>query len=475
MTNTTGKEANLTRRLLLPGTIAVGVLIAIAIVKSQPPMEHTNAMEVAKPVLTTPVLQQAIKPTIYGYGVIEPDVLLDAKSEISGRVIYVHPDLRKGAILSEGTVAVKIDSKDYELALRQAEANLAISQANLEELALNRKDVDHKLKLANEKLKLAEKELARLERLLAKGSISQSNVDTQHSQTLNLEQEVQNLTHQQAVLPTQKAVLDAQIAVSQANVDTQRRNLERTEIRVPFNARIDASSVENNQFIPQGTSLFKAQTLDRVIVNAQFPMDKFSALARSFRLAGRPIGEVTIQQGSENLFKQLDLEATLTIAGNGGEAWKANVEQISNSLDPNSRTLGVLLSVDHPYRDIKPGVRPPLLQGMYVEVGLSGAATDYLVVPRDALHEGELFIAKDIASNDSKTVSERETRLERVAAKPDHEQQGLALFETKADQPNRWPFAAGDQIITSDLFPAISGMKLQPSEVAQPASGAPKS
>jgi multidrug efflux pump subunit AcrA (membrane-fusion protein) len=122
--------------------------------------------------------------------------------------------------------------------------------------------------------------------------------------------------------------------------------------------------------------------------------------------------------------------------------WQAKVERISSNLDPATRTLGIVVSVDKPYEQIIPGVKPPLMEGMYTEIILQGKAKNFFVLPRDALHEGELFIvAKD-------------NRLERRVIKPTLLQGKMALFVTELQE--------GEKVIVSDLFPAVPGMKLKP-------------
>jgi multidrug efflux pump subunit AcrA (membrane-fusion protein) len=107
-----------------------------------------------------------------------------------------------------------------------------------------------------------------------------------------------------------------------------------------------------------------------------------------------------------------------------------------------TRTLGVIISVDRPNEQIEPGIKPPLLEGMFTEISIQGKPKAFYLVPRDALHEGELFLVNAA------------DQLERRAIKPDQLQGSMALFSTGLE--------AGEQLIISDLFPAISGMALKP-------------
>ena len=429
----------LSRKFTLPLFAITGIILAVVLVKSQAPMVHQNETKPSTLVNTIEAERFDVPPQISGFGEVTPDILLEGKSEISGKVVYVHPQLKQGAILPKDTIIIRIDENDYQLALKKAEADLVASHANLKELDINLEDTAADLKLVKQRLAISQQELKRNQNLVDKGSISQSKFDAQRSSTLQLRQEVQSLESKLATLPSQREVLKANESIAQSNVKTQERNLERTIIRLPFAARITEEFVEENQFVTQGTLLFKAQNIDRVLVNAQFPLEQFQLIAKGFE-AELNIREA-IQEGatSESIFSRLGLSATVTIAGNKQAKWQAKVERFLSNLDPASRTLGITVSIDNPYKDIRPGVKPPLLEGMFTEVLLKGQPRSFVVIPRDALHENELYLV----GADNKLVRQRVTV----------ETQGaMALIEQGVQ--------VGTKIITSDIFPAVSGMSL---------------
>jgi multidrug efflux pump subunit AcrA (membrane-fusion protein) len=428
-------------KFIFPLAIAIGVAITLVMNKSAPPMAHQDAEERAVPVTYVEAHEHSVRPSIIGFGEVEPDVLLNTLAEVSGRVIQLDSSLRKGNILASGAQVVMIDQKDYLLALKQAEADLAKNEANLKELRLNAEDMKVDLALAEEKLSLGEGELKRIETLLEKSSASRSMYDNQKTAVLQLKQEVQNLKSQLETLPAQIEVQEAQIDISKANIATQEHNLDRTILTLPFAARIIDVYVEEGQFVGQGTQLFSAQTIDKVAVEAQFPLDQFQVLAKGFGPAPERMKQAFINGDSETIFASLGLSAKVYLSGDSGPVWDANFERITGSLDPSSRTLGVVVSVDQPYRDVNPGSKPPLIKGMYTEVALEGRAKNFFVVPRDALHNGQLYIIKE------------GDQLQRIT--PEYQIQGSMLLVEGGLEP-------GAQVVTSDLFPAVPGMKLKP-------------
>jgi len=433
----------LQRKFALPLVALIGVVAAVALVKLQPKMEHKVEERPSTAVKFITAKSFKVPPQISGFGEVIPDILLEAKSEVSGKVEYIHPQLKPGSILPKDTVVIKIEANDYQLALTKAQADLAVSKANLVELDINLRDSEADLVLAKERLSLSQKELKRTQGLIKKGAISQSNYDSQQSSTLQLRREVQNLQSQIATLPSQRAVLQAKEVIAQSDVEAQQRNLARTVISLPFTARISEESIEDNQFVSQGTTLYKAQNIDRVLVNAQFPFDQFKKLSKGFPRDIDVNQIIQLTSDTESIFSKLGLGATVKLSGQNGTEWEAKVERFLSDLDPSSRTLGIIVSVDDPYENIRPGIKPPLLSGMFAEVSLKGQARKYIVLPRDALHENELYL---VGQNNSL-----------IRKKITAETQGsMILVATKGTGS----VVIGDKIITSDVFPAVSGMPL---------------
>ena len=428
-------------KYIFPLVILLGIVVTVIINKSKPAMKHQDLQE--KPTLATFIAakQYQVRPAVKGFGEVVPDILLNTVAEVSGKITELNPLLRKGNILAAGTKVLMIDQKDYLLALKQAEAELAINKANLKELQLTIQDTEINLSLAEEKLLLANNELARIKKLLKKSSTSRSSYDNQRSNVLQLKQEVQNLKSQLETLPAQVEVQKAQIDISSANIETQQHNLERTSLTFPFSARVIEVNVEAGQFVGQGSQLFSIQNIDKILVDAQFPLEQFQVLAKGFTPDEEFFKQALMNGDSEGLFASLGLKAKIFLNGEKGPVWPAKFERITGSLDPSSRTLGVIVSVKNPYQDIKPGTKPPLIKGMYTEVLLESQPKKFLVIPRDALHNNQLYVINQA------------NQLERIT--PDYQVQGAMLLIEKG-------LTEGARIITSDLFPAVPNMKLEP-------------
>jgi RND family efflux transporter MFP subunit len=437
-------SAWLTQRKALPLVLIACILLAVIIIKTRPSMQHEATEDFISSVNFISVKQYSVKPAIKGFGVVKPDILFEAKSEVSGKIIFLHPQLKDGAVFPKDTVVIRIEEDDYQSSLIQAQASSKYNLAKLNEIKVNIQNTRLELKLAKAKLKLAETDFSRIEKLLKKHLVSQSNADAKQTDVLKLQQEVQNLNSRLKTLPQQQRSLEANLANTKAAASSQQRNLERTTITLPFNARISKLNVENNQYITQGSLLFSAQTTDKVLINAQFPLLQFRMLAKDFQVEQDLIRQAFQSGFSSELFTDLGLSAEVRLSENLNASWQAKVERISSTVDPKTRTLGLFVSVDKPNTQIVPGIKPPLLEGMYTEITIKGNAKEFFVIPRDAIHEGELFIVN------------KENKLERRVIKPSLVQGKMALFEDG--------LSIDEKVVVSDLFPAIPGMSLNLTE-----------
>ena len=218
-----------------------------------------------------------------------------------------------------------------------------------------------------------------------------------------------------------------------------RRDLEDTRFTAPYDLRLGEVEVEMHQFVGAGQRLFQADSLAAAEVEAHVP----------FAMMRRLLGGVTPAELPEDVLERaerLDLSgirAEVALAGATDVGWAGRVVRVASGLDPATRTVRVVVRVDHPYREARPPDRPPLLRDMYTRVTLSAADTvPRLVVPAAAVHQGELYLADE------------DDRLERRPVEVAFEQHDLAVIAAG--------LAPGERVIVDDLQPAINGMALAP-------------
>jgi RND family efflux transporter MFP subunit len=234
---------------------------------------------------------------------------------------------------------LRIDPRDYELAVRQAEAAVA----------------DAKVLLETEQ---AEAEVARIE-------WKQLHPDTEPTSPLVL---------RQPQIRKAKALLDS----SEAQLATAQLRLERTNLSLPFDVLITTESVDLGQYVVMGQALAKGYGTGSVEIEVPL-MDS--------ELAWFDIFENSIfSNGSSNSAKGTPAEVKATFAGTE-HTWKGVVVRTAGQVDKTSRMISVVVEVADPF-DAKNG-RPPLLPGIFAEVLIQGnTLRNAIAVPRDAIRQG---------------------------------------------------------------------------------------
>jgi len=426
----------LTKRYALPALVSVGLFLAALLVMLKPEPAHQSAAVRVTPVEVFEARMLPVRARAVGYGEVHPSTFLKANAEVSGRIVFIHPELKRGEILAEGTVVLRIDATSYELAVAQARADLAANRANLEELEVEKSNIDSSLAIARRSLVIGEKELARKKKLLKQGAVSRSAADAEEQDVLRLRQEVQSLQSQLSLIPSRSQVAVAQIARAQAQVRDSEHSLSRTEIRLPFSARVGEVYVEEGQFAAVSSPLFDVGSVEQVEIAVELPVLHAGPIVRGLRLGGD--GSARIDSDTLAL---LGLEARVSLVGGEPQAqWLGQVVRVGDSLDPVSRTVSFVVAVDNPYQQLVPGIRPPLIGGMYTRVELLARAAQAMVVPRRALHEGRVYVA----SNEQLEIRQVEV---------DFHVGELSVIRAGLNP--------GEQVIVTDVIPALAGMPLR--------------
>ncbi|SDH50595.1 efflux RND transporter periplasmic adaptor subunit [Roseospirillum parvum] len=415
-------RAHWKKLLILPPLLGAVALLALLIQGREPPQRNELGEE-ARHVRTIEVPRLTVIPRAVGFGPVKPGRAWDAVAEVSGRVVEVHPDLKRGAILPAGAELVRLDATEYELAVSQFDAQLA-------ELADRESNTRASLAIERRNAELAAADLQRKKELLSRGSASRQSVDAAEQAQLASQQAVQSLKNELTLIPAQRRLLQAQR-------DNAALDLARTTIRAPFDIRLAEVNVETSQYAQKGELLAIGDGLEVAEVEAQVPLDRMFTLIAPDR---RPLPEVG-QLGAA-LPELLGVSPTVHLRlGQHDLAWRARLARIADTVDPQTRTIGVIVAVDDPYRSAIPGVRPPLTKGMFVEVELAGRPRpDRVAVPRAALHEGHVYLI------------DRDDRLEKRPVSVAFQQGGLAVLDEGLE--------GGETLIVTDLVPAVAGMLL---------------
>ncbi|EMI22973.1 RND family efflux transporter MFP subunit [Rhodopirellula maiorica SM1] len=426
-------------RLLFVPPLVVGLVVAVWIVGNRPQPELEVADEASRMLRVIEVPVVDVLPQVVGYGTATPGQTWQAVAQVDGRIVEVHPELESGSFVSKNQLLLKIDPTEYQYAVAQLEAEIEQAKALIEELTRTEENLQASLKIERDALSVTQREMKRIEQLVARNATAQSEVDAQQRAVLTQQQRLQEQSSALNLLPARKQSQQANLELKQAQLAQAELDLKHTDIRAPFDCRLGTVTLDVGQYVAAGQSLFEAYSNDLVEVEAQAPMREVR------RLIHNPTGAAVFEEISMQRVRDIfNVQAIVEMASADIPArWSARFMRIRETLDPQTRSLSLVVGVDDPYQQVVPGVRPPLLQGTYCRVTLIGQArTDQVIVPRHALHDGHVY------------VLDGDQRLRRQSVQIEFRQSEFAVV--------RSGLAGGETLVVSDPTPAIEGMLVQP-------------
>lgn len=432
--------SKLKKRFLVPG-VAAGILILVLsiVLKSSP--DVVANFDKARLVDIKPLTLTTSAPEVLAYGRVEPKNSWQAIAEVSGKVIYRHPDLESGRLLTAGTVVLKIDPLEYELKRSQAVANVSMASAQLMRIDQEQKNLISSLDIEQQKLDIEKQEYQRKLELKKKSLISNSEVEAQKQSLLVQTKLVQDLSSSLKLLPDDKQVALAQLNVNQALLEDASRQLANTEIVLPFDARIAEVNIEQAQAVTMGSSMFEAQQLGQIVVQAQLSLQNAQSLLQSAK-------HRSTQSGQLPDIEQLGLSATIELQlGDNINRWPARVTRIADNIDPNQATIGFYLEAEQDLKKLNMDGKPLLTKGMFVSTRLQGFDSQQFMIAEKSLHGEHIYIMD----------AENKLSIRKVQV----------LFRNAQGVAISGDISAQERLILNDIIPAIPGMSLK---VNQPAN-----
>lgn len=317
--------------LLAAGTVA---LTALALSK-KPPARKTA--EIISPLVRTiEVNQGPVKVSINGEGTVTPLSQAILAAEVAGRVVYVSPRLVAGGSFKKNALLMRIEQKDYRLALTLAKASIKAAETNLQTTAEEAASAREEWRLLNQD--------------------SNNNFGDPPALLLRV---------------PHLAQYHASLEAAQAEVEQARLNLERTEVRAPFDGRVVSERVDLGQYLSKGGTIGTVFSTEVAEINVYI---------EDRDLAWLDVPGLTThnKQGSPAVVES-------DFAGRR-RSWQGRIVRALGQVDQNTRLVGVVVHVDNPYATL-----PPLAMGAFVKVAMVGHTLPQAsLISRTALRQGNV-------------------------------------------------------------------------------------
>lgn len=320
--------------------LAMGISVSLYLVKTKPQAKRKHPAKMQALVTTIKVAPITTNVRIKALGRIIPAQEITLQARVSGKAVYLHPDLVPGGIVTKEKLLVKLDDIDYKLVLQNKQTALARAKA------------DRRIEEGNQLVAEQEWEL-----------IKRQSEDIDAS-TIDL-----------ALRKPQLEKVKAAVEAAQAEVDRAEVDLKRTRIRAPFNAVVREKNIDLGSQISGQSPIAVLTGIDTFWAEISVPVAKLAWI----KLPGAK------KRGSE-----------VRVYADGAQPYKGKIVNLLPDLDPDGLMARLLIAVPDPMGLKSNG--KPLLLGSFVRVEIIGKKIKNVFrIPRASLKENDtvLLAAED--------------------------------------------------------------------------------
>lgn len=410
------------RLVLLAGVIPVGIVVASGfgakyMIDSAPKAERRASERQARLVEVQSVTAGAQVVEIDAMGTVMAARQVELRPQVAGRIEWMSEGLVPGGRFAQGDPLMRIETRDYELAVAQRESELKVAEAQVIE-------ANRRLTLANRDLRIemGNQSVARRDFEMLEGQLDEDDAEL-------ILRKPQLEAAQADVEAAQAAVQSAEAALlaSAARIEQAQLDLQRTTISAPFNLVVVEKLVDVGDTVGTGTQLVNMIGSDEFWI------------------------ELTVPQSDVQWVRMPDAQgqggSTVRIYNGSRADQPQHVGQVIRRLpgvDAMGRMVRLLVSVKDPMA--LDSDRQPLLIGNYVRGTIEGVAFDHAVaVPRSLVRSGDVvWVMTDDGTLDIRPLNVTFRGRDHVLL-----QSGLA---------------AGERLVTTELSAPVPGMALRVNE-----------
>ena len=325
------------RSILVLVILGVGGGASYYWLMNQPKAERRGSRSEATLVSVIPVHSTTNRVIVQAMGTVIPARRIQLAARVSGYVEWAAPRFVPGGHFLEGEEILRIDRKDYDLAVQQRKGELVKAESEL-------------------RLEMGQQSVAEREYELLGGRADKQDEDL-------------------LLRKPQLEATKADISVAQSQLDRARLDLERTTVVCPFNAVLQSRNVDMGSHVSSGTALASLIGTDEYWIEVPVPVDELRWI---------DIPGPDHEKGS--VVRVYD-EA----AWGPGVFREGRVARLMTDLEPEGRMARLLVTVEDPL-ELREGASMgrPLLLESFPQLEIEGKEMrDVVEVPRTAVHDGE--------------------------------------------------------------------------------------
>jgi len=402
-------------KLILPVVIiAIAIGVFQHLKASKPERTKPQLKEKVWQVEVIPALKQNLSPSLGLYGRVESPELLQAAAPGAGIVSEVL--VRSGAHVSEGQLLVKMDRRDFESMLVQAETDLEDIENQISELKIRHQSNLNALKTERQLLQLASDEVDRLLKLKQQNLTADTILNIAYSAQGRQQLSVISREYEVASFPIQLDKLQSRLKHNRAKLEESLLMIERSEVYAPFQAVISSTPVSVGDRVDTGQILVSLYPVNSLEIRAHIPARYIAGIQQAISSGTTQVASITLP----------DTTVQLELVRLAGKAEPSGVDAYFRAGKSSaSLRLGALL---------------PLSFSLPIE-------NSVIAIPYQAIYgNSRLYLLRDsrLQGVDVESVGQYS------------DEEGNALLLVKSSKIN-----GGDEIVITHLPNAVSGLKVR--------------
>lgn len=282
--------------------------------------------------------QQTNEQYILG-GKISTNEEADVTSKVSAKVDQILVDI--GSKVKEGDVLIKLDTKDLQSQVDEAQSAVATAKANLTNAKNStRPEQINEAQISVNNLyqtyETATKNYNRIQSLVKAGASTEQELDSSSQQLSSAKAQYNTAKEQLAMLksgPTESSinVFQAQVNQAETALKAAETSLSNSIITAPISGSVSARSVNAGDTLSPGVSAISIVNPTNLFINAYAPLDVSSQLS---------VGQSVNIKVSELPDKE----------------FKGKISVINSQVNSQSRDILVKVTIDSKDSKLKPGM-----------------------------------------------------------------------------------------------------------------------
>lgn len=309
--------------------IAMGTGLGLYFLGTQPEAIRRPVGKALPLVSVAPIYRDTAMESIFVMGTVSAEKAVVLRASVSGTILSMSRNFSPGNILTEGEMLLRIDPKEYRIAVEKAEATLERVKADLD--------------LEKGRVAMAEAEIKSLEKITGKPFA----------------------TTELTLRKPQQQQIEASLAEAEADLALARVQLERTKVAAPFDAVLTQRHVVTGDRVGVGDALATLVGRERFWIEARVPLDRTAFL----RQEGDPDGP-----------------SRARIQGLLGTR-EGYVSKLFPDLAQGARMARILVVLEDPMGIMT--TAPPVFIGDYLSMELEGRSLEGgFRIPAGSLREG---------------------------------------------------------------------------------------